>query len=571
MDNVEKSLMGAWERYKARKFDDANKWVNNVLTAQPFNIKALQLSAMIAKDQGDIKTALDRIMTALSRSPEDPELFNVMGGIQAAAHDPMRAEMAYRMAIMRDMKMVQPRHNLAYLLMREHMPHLALEEFDVLIALQPENAQYKIGRIVALKDIGRHHEALEELDALGGARMGAEEEAVLRCQLAILTKDYSNLAANARRAMIKDEPGSRGINLAAQGLALSGDHAALYKFLEEAKSDAKGPLSWASIARAYRLHGKITEAVKTISEGIKAHPNDPDLLTERAEARLEMGQAGEAFEAANSALSQRKGDLNIMPIFARSALAAKHPSHAQIAADEALKRVPNHQFWWAVRATGGRMNGQNYKYYYDYETLVRPYTLPIPKGYKSLPEFNAALKSKLEELHQYDGTPLDQSLRLGTQTGLDLRFVNDPIIQAYFEALDGPIRDYMGIIGDNPNHILSRRNSGHYRLSGAWSVKLKKDGFHVNHVHPQGWISSAYYVDVPDEIETGKDKAGWIGFGQPPADIADIEAPEHFVKPEAGKLVLFPSYMWHGTVPIKGDATRLTLPFDVVPAPPPIQ
>ena len=34
----------------------------------------------------------------------------------------------------------------------------------------------------------------------------------------------------------------------------------------------------------------------------------------------------------------------------------------------------------------------------------------------------------------------------------------------------------------------------------------------------------------------------------------------------AGRLVLFPSYMWHGTTPITGDAPRLTIAFDAVPA-----
>ncbi|MEO8925573.1 MAG: putative 2OG-Fe(II) oxygenase [Caulobacteraceae bacterium] len=42
--------------------------------------------------------------------------------------------------------------------------------------------------------------------------------------------------------------------------------------------------------------------------------------------------------------------------------------------------------------------------------------------------------------------------------------------------------------------------------------------------------------------------------------------PEHFVKPEPGLLVLFPSYMWHGTVQFSGDQPRLTIAFDVAPA-----
>ena len=37
---------------------------------------------------------------------------------------------------------------------------------------------------------------------------------------------------------------------------------------------------------------------------------------------------------------------------------------------------------------------------------------------------------------------------------------------------------------------------------------------------------------------------------------------QHFVKPVPGKLVLFPSYMWHGTVPFTGEDPRLAIAFD---------
>jgi len=41
---------------------------------------------------------------------------------------------------------------------------------------------------------------------------------------------------------------------------------------------------------------------------------------------------------------------------------------------------------------------------------------------------------------------------------------------------------------------------------------------------------------------------------------------EFYLRPQPGLLVLFPSYMWHGTVPFSGTQTRLTIAFDIVPA-----
>jgi hypothetical protein len=38
-----------------------------------------------------------------------------------------------------------------------------------------------------------------------------------------------------------------------------------------------------------------------------------------------------------------------------------------------------------------------------------------------------------------------------------------------------------------------------------------------------------------------------------------------FVQPRPGRLVLFPSYLWHGTTPLECAEPRLTIAFDAVP------
>jgi hypothetical protein len=47
--------------------------------------------------------------------------------------------------------------------------------------------------------------------------------------------------------------------------------------------------------------------------------------------------------------------------------------------------------------------------------------------------------------------------------------------------------------------------------------------------------------------------------------VQPAQSAQHFVKPEPGMLVLFPSYMWHGTVPFAGKQSRLTVAMDIVP------
>ncbi|MEQ1519446.1 MAG: 2OG-Fe(II) oxygenase family protein, partial [Usitatibacteraceae bacterium] len=110
---------------------------------------------------------------------------------------------------------------------------------------------------------------------------------------------------------------------------------------------------------------------------------------------------------------------------------------------------------------------------------------------------------------------------------------------------------------------LRRRATGDYKFNGVWSARLRSTGFHTNHLHPRGWLSSAFYVALPSALE--REKEGWIKFGEPGIPTSPTLPPEHYVKPRPGTLVLFPSYMWHGTVPFTGDEKRLTIAFDLLP------
>jgi len=144
-----------------------------------------------------------------------------------------------------------------------------------------------------------------------------------------------------------------------------------------------------------------------------------------------------------------------------------------------------------------------------------------------------------------------------------LLYSEDPAIKAFFRAIDAPIRDYMAAIGTGDDPLRSR-NTGAYRIKGAWSVRLRASDYHIDHIHPQGWLSSAFYVETPTAVE--RDRQGWLGFGRPIFRTRPALEPERWVRPEPGRLVLFPSYLWHGTAPFSSDETRLSLAFDVVPA-----
>jgi hypothetical protein len=131
--------------------------------------------------------------------------------------------------------------------------------------------------------------------------------------------------------------------------------------------------------------------------------------------------------------------------------------------------------------------------------------------------------------------------------------------------IEEAVADVIASLPPDGRHPFLGRRADHFAFAGSWSSRLHDQGFHANHLHPGGWISSAYYVALPDSMATGDGRQGWLQFGEPSYDVGLSEPVRRAVQPKPGRLVLFPSYMWHGTVPFRAPQSRTTIAFDVVP------
>jgi uncharacterized protein (TIGR02466 family) len=281
---------------------------------------------------------------------------------------------------------------------------------------------------------------------------------------------------------------------------------------------------------------------------------DPGLhvLAARAAVRVDPEAADRHLALAPpwvNALTRAKGEIEADLALGRGAEAARraealHASH------------PDDHYATALLATAWRLAGdERWRRLYDYGRLVRSYRIDAPEGWGSLETYLADLESRLDRLHGPLAThPVGQSLRHGSQTQRSLLDYPDPEIRAFFRAIDAPVRQHLAALGQTCG----------YDIAGAWSVRLNRGGHHVDHVHPEGWLSSAFYVRTPrNESVGGEGREGWIRFGEPGVPTSPRLEAEHWIEPEPGMLVLFPSYIWHGTAPFFSDETRLTCAFDL--------
>jgi hypothetical protein len=172
------------------------------------------------------------------------------------------------------------------------------------------------------------------------------------------------------------------------------------------------------------------------------------------------------------------------------------------------------------------------------------------------------LADLLRSLHTAQAPYIEQSVRGGTQTDRSVLLRHEAPLQRLKARMLEMVAGHVATLSDaDPAHpLLGAPRQGPYLIEGSWSVRLERQGYNVPHTHAMGWLSSAFYVSLPERM--GAEPAGHIELGAPPPELGLPLSAYRTIRPEPGHLALFPSTTWHGTVPFD-DGERLVIAFDV--------
>lgn len=418
-----------------------------------------------------------------------------------------------------------------------------------------------------LDDLGRAEEAVEACEQAFRLGMDAAQtfSVYARASRAVGNHDRADYAY--KQSLLR-APATLGVATEYSNYVWmrTGDLQAADAVLDRAFHAGAPPTSLlVSKATLYDAAGQTDRAVDLLDAASVRIPNDTLILMTAIDFALRSERIDDARRFADAALALQPDSRSTLQHSAIVDLAQDRGDTALAKIKRALEAHPDDQSLWGWAAVAARAVGDPlYNQLFDYENLVATYELAPPKGWSTTEGFLADLAKALKEKHKYSQHPANQSLRHGSQTMHLLTGSSDPAIKGFFEAVDAPIREHMRKLGQGGDP-LRRRNTFDYWIQGAWSVRLQPHGYHRDHFHPFGWLSSAFYVETPEAALDSPDREGWIRFGQPPFITNPAQPAEHYVRPKPGRLVLFPSYMWHGTVPFTTDETRMTIAFDAAP------
>lgn len=583
----------------AGQCDEAATIYHQLLRGQPTQPDILSALALVEKRRGNLTAAESLLRKAIAVAPGRPELHNNLGNLLHASGRLADAESSRRRAIALKPDSAEAHYNLGITLEKMGRVREALAAHANAVSCNPHYAP-ALTRIGALLlEGGQPTEALAALERaaaaaadffdaqyfLGSAlsRLGRHDESLAAFQHAIACapkrieahiglgntlRDTGRIAEAlaAYHAALEIDPGRGDLHTEYARLAHeSGQPDPFTTFAVARRRIGANPDLLLTEAQVRLRGGDLDIAQQLLCDAAAAAPERGDIPAFLGTVLVERSQFADAARYFERAIALDPVSPLLRQQFGFALLQAGDITQARRQFELALQRHPFEQQALAGLTLALRAQGdERYRQLADFDQLVRIYQIGVPPGFQG-DGFLDALAAELRAAHSGMVEPMDQTVRGGTQTLGDLFSRSSPAIAALRHAISAKISDYVGSLPQTAMHPVAARRLAKFRFAGSWSCLLRPSGFHTNHVHPAGWISSAFYADLPKAIANPEAREGWFKLGESNLGLGETDIPERFVKPERGLLVLFPSYFWHGTIPFSGNDTRLTVAFDVLP------
>lgn len=540
MTNPVAHLRAAANHFSAQRLAEARVEANAALALAPRSADALNLLGLIEHAAGDVaaaRAALERAVAA------NPRYANAWMNLAAVLDDDAnRAESAQALA---NALALAPRagaddwHDLALRASKAGLDALAVQACERALALAPQHLEAL--RVLAILHDRAHrpYEARAVADRLLAAAptvIGARY-----CFAAVWSKatEPADLARalEAGMGVLADDPRHAAAHdCVAIVLAKVGRRDAAIEHARTAVALGPGNAAHAAtLARLLEEGGELEAARAALDAAAAAGADSAMLRRLRGTVALRSGDVEAARRAFDAALALDPADQDAI-------------AKAGLALDLA-----------GERAAAAAWRGE--------DSLLRAVALAVPDGFASLAAFDAQLADDIRTHSRLRFEPVGLAAKGGYLTE-DLLADRTPAILGFERSLRAAIDAYIASLPDDPGHPFLRAVPRRGYALNLWATRVAAQGAIDTHIHEQSWLSGAYYVALPPALGTGgDDRAGWIEFGRPYRTLPDApDATLRTIKPAEGTLLLFPSYLFHRTLPFAGDGERISISFDLQPA-----
>ena len=404
-------------------------------------------------------------------------------------------------------------------------------------------------------------------------------------------RDYKSLVKNAQQYVEKNNSSAMAWNLLALGYRYTNNVEAALKIYEDLLRLNPGNfLLSTNLGNLYMAIGKISKAIDCFEVASKKEPNHVSNLEALAIAYQDTGRNKEAIDCFKKVLALDEGKESARYHLARMLVRLNYYSEAIEHFDKTNYGLSKSHLLECLYYLGDKD-----KFYEHYRELINrkiinplmasigshasirfnisnkenpfcsdPFNYIKKQNISDNNELNNDLISSILEFHKSgESDPKSQPLLSNGKQSSGNIFLNQRNdIQLLKKILENKVKNYLKEFStSNEGFIINWPKN--FKIYG-WLVSISSGGKLSAHIHKEGWLSGSLYFKMPSKKTKNEGNIVFsLDGANYPTDGKKFD--KKSVDVNKGDLVLFPSSLFHHTIPFKSNEERVTFAFDIIP------
>ena len=539
--------------------------------------------------EGNISEASKYYKYFISQGFKDERVFSNYGVILNQLGRSQEAEIFYREAIKIKPDYAEAHSNLGIIL--RNIGKLQEAELSIRKAIEIKSnyAEAHYNLAIILNDLGKSQEA--ELSSRRAIKI-KPDYAEAHSNLGIILNDLGKLKEaelSTRKAIkIKPDYAEAHSNL---GIILND----LGKSQEAELSTRRAIEYKPELAKAYSNLGLILRDIGELTEAELSTRKAIELKPDFADAYLSMGNILNNLGKREEAIIYRKKAVELKPQDEKSIIALAH-NLCYVGKNElALKYLSKNKsnacqslyLGCLLSLDREKEFNEKYKELYknkacnaDIGAILQHANIIYGKQYEQ-PFCNEAIKyifmdkineksfseKHLNELISYGRRRKKEDksqglLKNGIQTSGNLFSLDYPFIEAMKKVLETKIEKYKQKFKDSGQGFITNWPEN-YELR-SWIISMKTGGFLKSHNHEYGWITGSFYLQIPKYDKDNESGNIAFSYQGPRYPNKDKNFNLTIKKIETRNICIFPSSLFHHTIPFESAEDRICFVFDLI-------
>lgn len=309
-----------------------------------------------------------------------------------------------------------------------------------------------------------------------------------------------------------------------------------------------------NLAASYREIGKNKDAIQSCAEALKINKESEEAYYNMGICYQEIGEIDLSIEAYKKAKINDSKERYLYALYLKGRIdeyfkefeIIKHSvKHSSL-----MQALSNHSYY---------AYNKDLDYKFCKLGLNYIHTVDTKKTY--LKEGNLIDDIRLISKDLIENNKNQKLLKKGFQSGGNIFLENKEPIKKLKEIIMIELANYKNKFKKDDNLLFSDWPKD-LSLTG-WIVEMNSQGFLRSHIHEGAWISGSFYLNIPKINNNENEGAIVFHYDNEDFNKSITSKREKIINPKEGDLILFPSSLYHKTLPFISSEKRICIAFDI--------